>query len=234
MKKILYPVICCALVLPLLASTESKPVAADEPGTLIAHMHRHYELVTRIQSAVIRGDMAAIRQPARWLAVHPAPVDAPESWNGYIDRMRAAANEAGNATDLKTAALAASNMGAACGSCHAANDVSGLFPILDEPGDEVDVMKHMMRHQWAADRMWEGLVGPSDEAWRQGTELLMEAALTPDDMHRDDDSKHSLRNLGRRVHGLASDASIKQSGAARAPIYAEFLASCAACHTRVK
>ena len=28
----------------------------------------------------------------------------------------------------------------------------------------------MIRHLWAADRMWEGLVGPSDEAWTAGAE----------------------------------------------------------------
>jgi len=35
----------------------------------------------------------------------------------------------------------------------------------------------MRRHQWAAARLWEGLIGPSNEMWSQGTGFLATTEL---------------------------------------------------------
>ena len=212
------------------------PLAAepmDGSPELIAHMHEHMSAVNKIKAAIIRGDLPATREPARWLAEHPTPASIPQAWVAHVEGLRFAARDAIAATDFEAAATAASLMAESCGSCHIANNVTDRFQSAAVPSDELDSMAHMQRHQWAADRMWEGIVGPSDIAWGEGTDLLLETPLTAGEMDTQDDSIRTVRRMARRVHELAAHGMVEQDLAARADIYAEFLATCAACHKRL-
>ena len=147
--------------------------------------------------------------------------------------MRSAARAVLKATDVAVAATATSEMANACGNCHVANGVSDQFPWSNEPEYETGNLAHMQRHQWAADRMWEGLIGPSEDAWYMGAKLLMEGSLSPQKLNTEDDSANTIRDLARRVHALAANATREYEAAGKAEVYAEFLATCAACHTRL-
>jgi len=86
----------------------------------------------------------------------------------------------------------------------------------------------MYRHMWAADRLWEGLTGPSDEAWRAGAQALVRAPeqaprTQPPLPPRFVSALRQVRELGQRA--LEAD-----SLADRANVYGVFLASCASCH----
>ena len=214
-------------------SVIAEPVEAEASARLIAHMHEHLSAVNKIKTAIIRGDLAAVREPARWLAEHPAPAEIPEGWTAHVEGMRMAARDALAATDSNAAAAAVSQMAETCGACHMANGVASRFADNVQPADELGSMAHMQRHQWAADRMWEGLIGPSDLAWGQGADLLLETPLSAREMHTQDDSVRSVRRMARRVHELAAHAMLEQEPGARADVYAEFLGVCAACHTRL-
>ncbi len=222
----------CGLLAASLACVFSVTATADPTdGNLSEHMHEHWERVTQIQAALIRGDLAAVREPAEYLATHPTPATLPGQWEEYVGSMRAAARAAAEAKDFAAAATATSLMGNTCGRCHVDSGIDVRFDIADPPGFEMDTTSHMLRHQWAADRMWEGLVGPSEPAWSRGVDAMLEAPLTPHELKGGGDQPEKIKKMARRVHQLAGNAMMAVDGNEKAEIYAEFLANCADCHT---
>ena len=220
------------LLAAALACAFAGSAAADQrDGNLSEHMHEHWERITQIQAALIRGDLAAVREPAEYLATHPTPAALPGQWEQHVGAMRAAARAALAAEDFDAAATATSLMGNTCGSCHMDSGVEVRFDISEPPGFETDTVSHMIRHQWAADRMWEGIVGPSEVAWSRGIDALLEAPLTPHELKGGGEQPERVRKMARRIHQLAGNGMMASGGNEKAEIYAEFLANCAACHT---
>ena len=111
------------------------------------------------------GKLDDIREPAIWLADHEAVAGLPENFEPYVGLMRQYAREINNASDLKSAAISVSGMAKTCSNCHLVNEIEIEFGYDQEPAQWSDTVSHMQRHQWAADRLWEGLIGPSDTAW---------------------------------------------------------------------
>ena len=190
------------------------------------HMKAQYDKIVKIQGAVIAGSLDATREPAQWLAEAPSPAGLPEGSETYMDAMRAAARAVLDADDMTGAASATAELGMACGSCHEANGSPVEFEMPDRPTDKEKAGPHMERHQWAADRMWEGLIGPSPTAWSRGGNILFESPLRGKDIG--DDEATTL--MARRVHQLAANATTVSDLEDKAEIYGEFLGNCAACH----
>jgi cytochrome c556 len=205
-------------------------LASGQETAILDHMHDHYDAVVKVQSAIIAGSLEGTREPARWLAEHEAPAGMPGQWAEHVDAMRAAARDSLEAQDLATAATAASRMGIACGGCHVANNVTVEFDAVKRPSDKDRTRPHMERHQWAADRMWEGLIGPSSASWRQGANLLFESPMHPEELGAEAGDELVL-SMARRIHQLAGNATTVSEPVDKAEIYAEFLANCGACHT---
>jgi len=86
----------------------------------------------------------------------------------------------------------------------------------------------MYRHMWAADRLWEGLTGPSDDAWRSGAEVLARAPASPP--VTETPLPAGVVALLAEVRELGQAALEAETLAQRANLYAPFLASCAGCH----
>lgn len=194
------------------------------------HMHEHYDAVLSIQAAVIAGALEDTREPAKWLLEHETPAGLPAGSAEYVEAMRKAAGDVLAASDLATAATATSQLGVACGSCHTANEVTVEFEPASQPSYDEKTRPHMQRHQWAADRMWEGLIGPSDYAWSRGGNLLFESPIRDVD-HAGEDAE--WKGMARRIHQLAANATTVHEIDKKAAIYAEFLANCAACHQKL-
>ncbi len=226
MKKLMITNICAGCALWALGAAT---MASAQDGSMLEHMHDHYEAVIKIQSAVIAGKLEDTREPARWLLEHDAPAGLPESWGEHVDAMRAAARDTLDAEDLDSAATATSRLGLACGGCHLANNIPVEFADVRRPSDKEKARPHMQRHQWAADRMWEGLIGPSDLSWSRGGNLLFESPMKPEDLGAEAHDEATL-GMARRIHQLAANATAVTDVNEKAEIYAEFLANCAACH----
>ena len=211
----------------------SVTVASAQEATVLEHMHDHYDAVIKIQHAVIAGSLEDTREPARWLIEHESPVALPARWEEHVDAMRVAARDTFNAQDLASAAGATSRLGVACGGCHVANNVTVEFEEVKRPSDKGKAGPHMQRHQWAADRMWEGIIGPSSLSWRRGASLLFEAPMNPEALGAEagDDA---LLGMARRIHQLAGNATIVSEPVEKAGIYAEFLTNCATCHVSLE
>lgn len=194
------------LLLVLLGSTRSE-------DALTARMHTHLRLAASLHAETVRGHLEVVRELAARLA-HLPPGDVPPELQTRLAALSAEAGALARAGDLEAAAIGVSRLGTACGACH---EAVGRGPTVRArawpPPDDPDGAP-MVRHQWAMDWLWLGLVAPSDAAWSRGAREL--ARVAPD----------------ARLAALADRAVSLEGPAERADATAELLVTCAACHVR--
>jgi len=221
-------------VLTLSACGERRQQATREESavSIAGHMADHFKGAAAIRDAVIRGDLQAVREPARWLGEHSTPQEMPGDTEPYLVLMRSAATRALEAREVETAARAAASVAEACGSCHFAFGAQVRVVVDSMPAATPGRIAHMARHKWAADRLWDGLVIPDDAEWDDGVEALGEAPLAPEDLPAD--MQPEIARLAARVHELTDAATTAESIEERSRVYGELLGMCAACHQSVE
>jgi len=145
------------------------------------------------------------------------------AWSAEAARASAAALALSDAASLDEACRLAPRVAQACGDCHRrAGTTPVRGPVPPPPPDDPTPRARMARHQWAADRLWEGLVWTSDRAWCAGLEVLAAAPLPS----LPDVAGARLQRLAR----AALDAASRDTPADRASAYGELLVTCAGCH----
>lgn len=201
----------------------------DPPPGTAQRMANHFADAREIQRAVIAGDLASVRPPARRLVERSDPF--PESWRPFMAGNVQLAGSALAARSLADAAQAAAGLADNCGQCHVAVGVGpSLVVPASRPWDDRDAPLHMARHQWAVDRLWDALVAHSDEAWRAGGEALVDAPLRPNDFPTDVTDPAALDELAAQVHDLGARTRTTARWPERAALVGELLTTCAACH----
>ena len=229
MKRMKTPgVVACALAAAIILPVQ-EPGAQQSDAAM--HMQEHLEQITRIKTEVIRGNLAGTHRPATWLAQHEPSPEATILYVPFILSMQGHAAEILEATDIRAAAADVSAIATDCANCHVASEVNLEFGFDQEPSAWSDMQSHMQRHQWAVDRLWEGLIGPSDAAWSRGIRMLAEAPLHGTEATWDESAADG-DELARRVHELGREAATALLPHARAAVYGEMLGVCADCHTR--
>jgi cytochrome c553 len=207
------------------------PTVAQD-ADVVKFMHDQNEAMIAIQQAIIAGSLEGTREAATSLRDSADPAGIPAEGADYLAAVRDAANGVLEADSLEAAAEAASNMGLACGSCHMAVGVTVEFDDVAMPSDKEKTGPHMERHQWAADRMWEGLIGPSKMAWSRGANLLFESPVKPNELSKHGGGEAAV-GMSRRIHQLAANATAVSTPEEQAEIYAEFIANCGSCHNEL-
>jgi hypothetical protein len=218
----------------VIAATPGDAAVADAAAGTAAikrHMKEHFAAASELQRAIARGHLADARGQAQWLIDHDEP--ALDGWQPFVDEMRAAARAVVQAADLPAAGALASRLGRACSRCHEARAAVVTF-AWEPPADDAPALQvQMKRHQWAAARLWEGLVGPSDEMWGEGTGVLatarLDTALVTGGAPRGD-----VAALAAKVRELAGRARTVTGHDERATLYGELLSTCAGCHQLVR
>jgi len=211
----------------------SQEISADDESEVADHMHDYLTRITTIKSSVIMGNRDGVRELATWLVEHETVSGLPEDFEPYVEMIRSYAREVVAAPDLKSAARSVSGMARTCGNCHQVNEVELEFGFDTKPPEWADTISLMQRHQWAAERLWEGLIGPSDVAWSRGTDMLVDVPLRP--AYVLDDTINGVRSdvidkAAHRVHLLGGQGTITSTPDARAELYGELLGLCADCH----
>jgi mono/diheme cytochrome c family protein len=203
--------------------TSARP---PESPTLKSRMHEHDKHGTAIRDAITRADLETARREAKILAdLRVEGMDPP--WRKKLDAMNEAAARVAQAKDLPEAGRDLAALATTCGDCHAT--MGGPAPAVGEPpGDGSNLALRMQRHQWAAARLWDGLVVPSDDAWKAGARVLVDAPLEPEGIMRN--PPPNVVTLSRSVHELAKRAEVVGSAADRGGVYAELVSTCSACH----
>lgn len=238
MRKLFWLAVTIVLILIAImtGNLTAQEIGAEDETDVAAQMHDHLDRITTIKSMIIMGNLDGVREPAIWLADHQAVSGLPENFEPYLGLMRQYAREVNNAPDLNSAAISVSQMAKTCSNCHLVNEVVIEFGYDQVPSEWSDTVSHMQRHQWAADRMWDGLIGPSENAWNRGLNMLVDVPLHPDDV-MDEESADAdtevLERIARRVHELAALGTMAATPDARSELYGEMLGLCAECHTRL-
>jgi len=216
------------------ASISAQAVSDEQQSMVAAEMHESLTRISTIKAAIVAGRLGDVRGPATWLADHETVAGLPADFEPFIARTKTYARHLIEAEDLVSAAEAVSKMAKTCGDCHLANGVDLEFGYDRLPRKDVeDVVTHMQRHQWAADRLWDGLIGPSNSAWNRGVDMLIDVPLAPEDVTTTTAHFSEVDNITRRIHALGSIGTETVRTDARSELYSEVLSLCASCHTRL-
>lgn len=211
------------------AHGEPKPSERFEHDMMVRfHMHESFGLLRTIEQLVIHGKLDAAKAYADAIATAP---DEPglEPFAKRAAAVRARAAELATAPSVDEACRREAKMAAACADCHVDAGVMPEFsPPPREPADAPTLRARMTRHLWASDRLWEGLVGNSDESWRTGLGVLAATPLPFGDKPTDERAA-----LAKQLQRLAANAKQQQATDQlrdRARWYGDILATCAGCH----
>jgi hypothetical protein len=195
-----------------------------------AHMFAHYDRATEVHDALVRGELERAKSAAEWIATHHEPRSFPGNQPALQSEMQGYAIQVSHSQNLPEAARAAAHLGRSCGDCHRLNDVSPRFLIGTAPPGGRGPQAEMARHVWASERMWEGLVGPGDHAWRSGAEALKSGWLDPQAVVSNPGDRPRIRELVQQVYELGMEAEPTTDSEVRAEIYGRFLNTCNECH----
>lgn len=196
-------------------------------------MHERFAATRRLELAIMFGRLDAAHAEAAAVARLDEPDLLPE-WRPYVEQIRASAREIELTADLVAAARTSAILGRRCARCHEASSVKLAFAKESGPPRDARLPSHMASHQWAAARLWEGVVGPSPERWLDGARAMAGAPLAivaegddlPPDLAVADD-------VGR-IRLLATRALAAQTPDQRAELYGDLLSTCVRCHTKIR
>jgi hypothetical protein len=237
----------CSKSEPTSASEQTSPPAAATPSPTtpretISHprssrpsrelMQDHFTAVVLVRDALIAGNLELAKWNGSFLAQRE-PDPAVASWSMYVDHLRERAAELADAPTLAAAAAASAGLALECGRCHAANAATPTFPTVDRRIAASGTRPHMLRHQWAAEQMWDGMIGPSEARWNDGVAELAEAPLGQDEIFANATAAPAIAELAADVHALGEEGRGAKTWDDRAAVYGRLLATCAACHAAI-
>lgn len=206
--------------------------AAPDGETVKQHMNEHFAAITELQRAIAHGRLEAAQSQAQWIVDHEEPSRI-AAWAPLVTELKQAAREVVAARDVPTASALAARLGRACSRCHEQNAAVVSFAWEQAPPEGTTLAAQMKRHQWAAQRLWEGLVAPIDDVWREGATVLastkLDVTAASAGVPRGD-----VAALAAKVRTLATRAVTLEDGDARAALYGELLSTCAGCHALVR
>jgi cytochrome c553 len=227
-KRWLVPALAAVVVGSMGCASRSGPEVAPR-------MRGHFARAGDLYTAVATGDLAAARVQAEAIRQEETGAGMASRAKAYIEQLNAFADLAARAPDVTTAASAAANVGATCGACHRAMKQGPRYQAIAEPPTATaPVSARMIRHRWAADRLWEGLIGPSDTAWAAGAGALIDAPLYTDALTREVAQYEPVTALAWTVHDIGARARMETDAAARAQLFGQLLGTCARCHELLK
>lgn len=221
--------VAALVAVAVLRAADAQFVMTPRPGDRIAEMRHHYEQVTSVYEAVVRGDLPAVRTPATELSAIATPVDAGPEVVKVLDAVREAARRVMVAGTLQEAAAPTAAMLAQCGACHRASAVYPTPSPLRTP-DVGGIVGHMLDHQLAMDSLLQGLVIPSDARWAEGAKQLAAAPMARADLPPDHGLTPEVRQAEIDVHAFADRAATASDSGTRAEVFADLMLTCARCH----
>lgn len=205
------------------AGGPAKGAAIDRAATV--QMPAHFADLLEVHSALIRGAVDDAKRAAAVIA-DERPSVVLDGWAPYLAATQDAARAVGEAGDLQAAAVAAATLARTCGECHAAQAAGLARADASPPGADASPMR---RHKWAFDRLWEGLVLPSDAAWQDGVGAFVELPSC-DPARASSQDLEAIRRAREQCARQEQAAAQATTLEARAKVYGALLPTCAACH----
>lgn len=214
----------------LLAAALLAAACKSQSATVQARMKDHEKHGLAIRDAVARGDLDGAKREAAGLALLPIEGPIDPAWKQKLDAMDVAAARVVNAVNLTEAAHDLGPLAKTCGDCHTM--LGRSWPAVPAPtGQASGARPFMVRHEWAASRMWDGLAIPSDDAWKAGAQALAEEPLPAEALTPGKTPVPRVGELEQLVHDLGRKAEATDEVDGRMKLYGETMATCAECHT---
>ena len=214
------------------SASQSTGASPQDPAeqSRVTNMHMHFDDINAILLALISGNLVSARTLATKVR-HGFSGEQPVGWKPFIERTIASAEILEVTDDLAIAAGIAATMAGTCGDCHVAENAAVINQTAMPPPHEEDPFSDFMtQHRWGADRMWEGIIGPSDEAWRAGAKALATTDLSADDVGEHLIMTPEIEALLVQVRRDSAAAPTTEGAENRQKLYGSFLAGCASCH----
>jgi cytochrome c553 len=186
-------------------------------------MLTHYADTVGMRKALVGGKLADYHSAAAAVAKDEWTPRLRGDYRPYLEAVRAAAHAGESASSPVSAAAELGKIGEACAACHVKFGGPGS-PVAPEQLTE-GTDPSMVAHAVATDRLWEGLILPSDLSWASGIEVLMDAPKLDSDVADVAAAAHHLRDLARQ----GKSAEVGQRG----QIFASVITTCAGCHERL-
>jgi len=202
------------------------PARFENPAIGRFHMRMHFRDLRRIEQLLLAGKLEDATALAPGLI---AQIDDPglARWKVHAKEVANAAVELAFAPGLDEALRRAPRIASACASCHADAQGKPVFPAPPPPlTDTSTAAARMARHVWATLRLWEGLVGPSDDRWVLGLQVLAATPLPFTALSDAPQLAAHMQQVARAQLATRPTAGLDD----RAAAYGELLVTCAACH----
>lgn len=191
--------------------------------TTRGQMLSHYGNTVAMRRALVAGELLDYQAAASVVAREDWSSWATADGIAFAQRVSAAAAAAQASNSLVEAAAALGALGQTCASCHLASGVPEAPVAPEEPSEARD--PRMLAHAAASDRLWAGLILPSDESWASGMQLLAQTAALDNLSAEESAAMRRLSELARR--GKSAEPY------ERGKIFGDVLSSCAGCHDRL-
>lgn len=190
------------------------------------HMRMHFDDLRTIEQALVAGRLAEGLSVA-YLLTRATDDPGLARWAAQSRRVNAAALELTRARDVEDALRRLARVAVECAGCHVAADSAPAFPPPPAPPPDPSTRAaRMARHAWAADRLWEAIVGSDDVRWTRGLTVLAEAPLRSAVLSDESNAAEDLQAYARHQLDLRGATPIED----RASAYGEMLVRCARCH----
>ncbi len=217
-----------ALLFALAACSDldAQPNYPEAVAAAQQRMHERFGALARAQQALMHGDLDRVHAEATTLGTLDEP-DVLAQWKPHVAAIRERAAIVHDAADPMAAGHAIAEVARRCASCHQASHAKLVWAEEPPPADRARLAAVMNSHQYAAARMWEGLIGPSDARWLDGARRLAVApiAITAES------SALGIADDVAKVHVFARRAAEVKD---RAQLYGDLLATCAHCHAVIR
>ena len=207
----------------LVAATPAPARPPQQTQSPRHYMLTHYADTVNMRKALVAGRLGDYHGVAAAVAKDAWTPRLRGDYRPYVDAVRAAAHSGETAPSSVRAAAELGKIGEACAACHVKFGGPGS-PVAPEQLAEGSEPS-MVAHAAATDRLWEGLVLPSDLSWSSGMEVLLDAPKLDSDVPDVAAAARHLRDLARQ----GKSAEVAQ----RAQIFASVITTCAGCHERV-
>lgn len=196
-----------------------------DPAEARYHMRMHFDDLKMVEHLLLAGKLED-GQSLAYLLTRPTADAGLASWDESSRRVTAAARELTRAPNVSDALRQLARVAVECAGCHVGARSTPSFASPSPPADRPLPDARMARHAWAAERLWEAILGADDARWRSGLAVLADAPLPPAVMTTGATFATDLQALARTQLALRDAASPEARGAA----YGEILVLCAGCH----
>ena len=204
------------------AESPPPPPTPSPQEVLSAEMQAHGAAARTILDALVEGRLEAAQAAGRGLAERLPLPGLPEAPQAAV---KAEAEALAVAPSVEVAALHFGQLSVACGGCHTAQGVTPHLPPPAAPPAAEGFTEQMQRYHWAAERMWQGLVLPSEAAFHEARAQLNALPTAPFRPAGVDDPVWGAETLDTVLHEQA-----QKLGPGDGAAYGAVLLMCAACH----